>query len=104
MQTEKQKHLYWLIDQIEEYAAPGHAEIQNKKLFEGLRKSATDVIEEGGTLEVATDYGRQYDIPGDGYIIHLLNQPLIDYNIIDALVMSVILGAAGFIIFVLTNL
>lgn len=104
MQTEKQKHLYWLIDQIEEYAAPGHAETQNKKMFEGLRKAADEVVQEEATLEKTTDYGREYDLPGSGYFIHLLNQPLIDYNILDAIVMSIVMGAAGFIIFVLLKI
>jgi hypothetical protein len=103
-ETEKQKHLYWLIDQLEEYAAPGHAEIQNKKMFDGLRKAADEVVQEEGSLEQKTDYGREYDLPGSGYFVHLLNQPLIDFNILDAIVMSIVMGAAGFIIFVLLKL
>lgn len=79
-------------------------ELENK--FEAAISEAYEhgKSESGNVLPSKEETYREYDLPGSGYFVHLLNQPLIDYNILDAIVMGIVMGAAGFIIFVLLKL
>ncbi len=99
MQTTNQNHLNFLIDRIYDTVEPGQPKVINRITDTQVKEAVEDVIK-----ETEKDYGREYDLPGDGYFIHLLNQPLIDYNILDTAVMSIVIGAVGFIIFVLLKL
>lgn len=102
------ENLFDFINGLKQFTFSGYG-TEAEEMIESLKKMADAAInesfengKESGCRLLET--GSPHDIPGDGYFVHLLNKRWVDYNVLDSIVMSILLGSLGFVIFVLTKM